>query len=92
MIIRTNTEHMCIDGKWFKTKDLSDAAYKKLSMYTSNPGYHMPHMFKTHSKYANALLSLGVLETEAPKNYLVMVLPFGTDDTPTPLAKAVFNL
>ncbi|MCU0909770.1 MAG: hypothetical protein MUE98_00050 [Rhodobacteraceae bacterium] len=75
-VIRTDTEHMRVSGKWFRTADLADAAFDLVRRAGSeNPAFDMPPFFYTGSPYGEALLALGVAPCDPPPSYRVMFTP-----------------
>ena len=78
--IRTDTEHMCIDGKWFDTRTLSEAMDAKIKELTGHrfPHQHRVPCFRTGTPYGQVLLELGVPQCPPPEHYQIVNLPKST--------------
>lgn len=75
-VIRTNTSHICANGKWFNLKDLVDTAFEQVKAWgCDNPGFNMPSWFYTGSLYADEIVALGCKEVEPPKTYCIEFVP-----------------
>jgi hypothetical protein len=75
-VIRTDTDHIRANGKWFRRADLVDKVFTKLKAAGSdNPALDAPPWFYSGSPYADAICALGCAEVEAPKKYSVEYVP-----------------
>ena len=75
-VIRTDTGHICANGKWFALRDLVDTAFDRIKCWGSNnPAFDLPSWFYTGSLYADEIVALGCAEVDAPKEYWVLCVP-----------------
>lgn len=75
-VTRTNTGHICANGKWYTLYALVDNAFDIVkSSGSNNPAFDMPPWFYTGSPYADAIVNLGCAEVPAPSIYMVECLP-----------------
>ena len=70
LVVRTDTGHICANGKWYTLSALSDKALARVTASGSkNPGFDMPPWFYTGSPYADEIESLGCAEVTPPTEY-----------------------
>jgi hypothetical protein len=75
-VIRTRCGHMRVGVKWFRLRDLGDAAHARLVAGGSdNPGFDMPPFFRSGAPYGEQLLALGCPEVSPPASYAVEWVP-----------------
>lgn len=75
-VIRTDTGHICANGKWYNLSDLVNIAYNIVKdSGSSNPAFDTPPWFYTGSPYADEIVSLGCDVIDAPKTYKVEHVP-----------------
>lgn len=75
-VVRTDTEHVRVDGVWFRTFDLRDALEDIVRAAGSrNVAFDMPPALYTGSPWADVLLSLGVAPVTAPRDWRAVAVP-----------------
>lgn len=75
-VIRTDTGHICANGKWYTLSVLVDKVFEIVKTSGSNnPAFDMPPWFYTGSPYADELVNLGCKEVTAPETYKVEYVP-----------------
>lgn len=76
LVVRTNTGHICANGKWYSISALVDRAFGIVTASGSrNPGFDMPHWFYTGSPYGDEIESLGCAEVAPPTEYRKEYVP-----------------
>lgn len=76
IVIRTNTGHICANGKWYSMFALTDKAFAIVKASGSNnPAFDAPPWFYTGSPYADAIVNLGCKEVTPPTSYNVECVP-----------------
>lgn len=72
-VIRTDTEHLRVRGKWFDARACVDLEYERAKAeHPDNPAFWMRPMFCTGSGYADAILALGADEVTEPAVWSAM--------------------
>jgi hypothetical protein len=75
-VLRTDTGHIVIDGKWFPLMALRDQLEAMLIAAGSrNVAFDMPPAFFTGSPFGPLLLDLGVPEVSPPQTFRVEFVP-----------------
>lgn len=75
-VVRTDTGHICSNGRWYNLRDLVDTAFERVRAWGSdNPAFDAPNWFYTGSPYADEIVALGCAEVDAPKEYRIESVP-----------------
>lgn len=76
-VVRFDTEHLWVKGRWFSVHDVADAALSAVVAAGSrNPAFDMPPFCYSGCPYADAILALGCDEiSPAPDTARAMLTP-----------------
>jgi hypothetical protein len=75
-VIRTDTGHVRVDGKWFSMRSLREALWQTLEdAGSTNVAFDIPGAFYSGSPWGDVLLSLGVVEVAEPANWRAEYVP-----------------
>lgn len=76
LVVRTDTGHICANGKWYTLSTLGDKVFDIVTASGSNnPAFDMPPWFYTGSPYADEIESLGCAEVIPPTQYQKEYVP-----------------